>query len=107
MEILDHLDTLGISKSVSDSMFKIKFDATPQQSEMVLAHQILKLNELAKTAKGEKMLTQAQRAILKSEKAAKIIAGQAAQEETKEESKEESKEAAAPATCVVEIMAVR
>jgi len=107
MEIIDHLETLGISKSVSDSVFKIKFDATPQQSEMVLSHYILKLNELAKTAKGEKMLTQAQRAILKSEKAAKIIAGQAAQEETKEESKEESKEAAAPATCVVEIMAVR
>lgn len=30
MEIIDHLDTLGISKSVSDSVYKIKFDATPQ-----------------------------------------------------------------------------
>jgi len=29
MELQDHLDVLGISKSVSDSVFKIKFDATP------------------------------------------------------------------------------
>jgi len=60
MELQDHLDVLGISKSVSDSVFKIKFDATPQQSEKIIAHYILKLHELSKQPKTAAILTAAQ-----------------------------------------------
>lgn len=59
---------MGINKIENDSVFKVKFDATPAQSQRVFKHYIKKLN--AQKAN----LTDAQKALLEREDTQKLLA---------------------------------
>lgn len=81
---------MGINKIENDSVFKVKFDATPAQSQRVFKHYIKKLN--AQKAN----LTEAQKALLEREETKKLLET-ADQPDTDE----------AKATCIIELLGVK
>jgi len=54
IDIQAHLEDMGIAPSVSDSVFKVKFDASPSQAQTIFAQYIQKISKTK-----EEMLTAA------------------------------------------------
>jgi len=106
LEIQESLEALGITGSVSDSAFKIKFDVSPMQTKQIYALYVQKVNEIAE--KQVAILTPAQKTLLAKPEAQAIIAAKKQEQSGQaEESKEETKEEPGDATCVIEILAVK
>lgn len=87
LELQEHLDQLGINYTVSDTVFKIKFDSSQDQVQKIFNLYVRKLNDIdvAEQSKAEAMrkdnkpapataLTSAQKALLQTPEAQAIIA---------------------------------
>merc|ERR1712100_515771 len=77
LDIVQHLEDMKIDPTVSDSVFKVKFDATPSQAQKVFKFCVEKINALPADIQTEA-------------------------KSNSEESKEESK-----ATCIIELLGVK
>ena len=93
LDIVQHLEDMKIDPTVSDSVFKVKFDATPSQAQKVFKFYVEKINALPADIQ-----TEAQKAILAKPETKAILEGKKEAEESKEESK---------ATCIIEILGVK
>jgi serine/threonine protein kinase len=93
LEIQDYLEALGIPPTISDSRFKIKFNATQHQAQKISALYINKVNEMQ-----ESIRTEAQTALLARPEAQAVLQGN--QEEVKEDGD-------AQATCIIELLGVK
>jgi len=94
LDLTQHLDDMDITHTVSDSVFKVKFDATPAQAQHVFKFYAEKINAI-----DEKIQTAAQKAILAKPETKAIL--ESKKEETKE-SKDEAK-----TTCIIELLGVK
>jgi len=93
LDLKQHLEDMNIDATVSDSVFKVKFDATPSQTQKVFKFYAQKINALPADIQ-----TEAQKAILAKPETKAILEGKKEAEESKEESK---------ATCIIEILGVK
>jgi len=92
LDLNQHLEDMDIHATVSDSVFKVKFDATPTQAQKVFKFYAEKINALPADIQ-----TEAQKAILAKPETKAILEGKQT-----EESKDESK-----ATCIIELLGVK
>jgi len=93
LDLNQHLEDMDIHTSVSDSVFKVKFDATPSQAQKVFKFYAQKINALPADIQ-----TAAQKAILEKPETKAILEGKKEIEESKDEAK---------ATCIIELLGVR
>merc|ERR1712110_1248687 len=93
LDLKQHLEDMNIDATVSDSVFKVKFDATPSQTQKVFKFYAQKINALPADIQ-----TEAQKAILAKPETKAILEGKKEAEESKEESK---------ATCIIELLGVK
>jgi len=85
---------MGISATVSDSVFKVKFDATQAQAQQVFKFYLEKVNKIP-----EAMQTAQQQKLLAQPNTQAILAGK---DPAAEQSKDESK-----TTCIIELLGVK
>ena len=93
LDLTQHLDDMDITHTVSDSVFKVKFDATPAQAQHVFKFYAEKINAI-----DEKIQTAAQKTILAKPETKAILASEIKKEESKDEAK---------STCIIELLGVK
>jgi len=70
LDLNQHLEDMNIDTTVSDSVFKVKFDATPSQAQKVFKFYAEKINALPADIQ-----TEAQKAILAKPETKAILEG--------------------------------